>query len=88
MTSKIIDNLKGYGCWLSGIDVATQKLNQQYQDPFVAIVIDPKRTLSSGIVDIGAFRTYPENYKRASKSQHMQLVPKEKIDDFGVHANE
>lgn len=29
----------GYGCWLSGIDVNTQSLNQQYQEPFVAIVV-------------------------------------------------
>ena len=29
----------GYGCWLSGIDVDTQMQNQQYQDPFVAIVV-------------------------------------------------
>lgn len=29
----------GYGCWLSGIDVSTQMLNQQYQEPFVAIVV-------------------------------------------------
>lgn len=29
----------GYGCWLSGIDVSTQLLNQQYQEPFVAIVV-------------------------------------------------
>lgn len=29
----------GYGCWLSGIDVETQKLYQQHQDPFVAIVV-------------------------------------------------
>ncbi|KAH6922442.1 hypothetical protein HPB50_013615 [Hyalomma asiaticum] len=28
----------GYGCWLSGIDVSTQMLNQQFQEPFVAIV--------------------------------------------------
>jgi COP9 signalosome complex subunit 5 len=25
----------GYGCWLSGIDVGTQRLNQQYQDPWL-----------------------------------------------------
>jgi COP9 signalosome complex subunit 5 len=50
----------GYGCWLSGIDVGTQKLNQTYSEPFVAIVIDPKRTISAGKVEIGAFRTYPE----------------------------
>jgi len=29
----------GYGCWLSGIDVGTQMTNQQYQEPFVAIVV-------------------------------------------------
>ena len=34
----------GYGCWLSGIDVNTQKTQQMFQDPFVAVVIDPDRT--------------------------------------------
>lgn len=29
----------GYGCWLSGIDVATQKTNQMFQDPFLAVVV-------------------------------------------------
>ncbi|EIE80444.1 hypothetical protein RO3G_05149 [Rhizopus delemar RA 99-880] len=53
----------GYGCWLSGIDVSTQMLNQQYQEPFVAVVIDPSRTMSAGKVEIGAFRTYPQGYK-------------------------
>lgn len=50
----------GYGCWLSGIDVSTQTLNQQFTEPFVAIVIDPIRTVTAGKVDIGAFRTYPK----------------------------
>lgn len=50
----------GYGCWLSGIDVSTQMLNQNYQEPFVAIVVDPVRTISSGKVCLGAFRTYPK----------------------------
>lgn len=36
----------GYGCWLSGIDVSTQMLNQNFQEPFVAIVVDPVRTIS------------------------------------------
>jgi COP9 signalosome complex subunit 5 len=45
---------------LSGIDVATQALNQQYMDPFLAVVVDPTRTISAGKVEIGAFRTYPE----------------------------
>jgi COP9 signalosome complex subunit 5 len=29
----------GYGCWLSGIDVSTQMLNQEFQEPWVAIVV-------------------------------------------------
>lgn len=51
----------GYGCWLSGIDVATQTTHQTFQDPFLAVVIDPDRTISAGKVEIGAFRTYPVN---------------------------
>ena len=31
----------GYGCWLSGIDVSTQLQNQQFQDPWVAVVVFP-----------------------------------------------
>ena len=50
----------GYGCWLSGIDVSTQSIQQQYQEPFLAIVVDPHRTIAAGKVEIGAFRTYPE----------------------------
>lgn len=49
----------GYGCWLSGIDVATERLWQQ-MSPFVAVVIDPDRTVSAGKVEIGAFVTLPE----------------------------
>jgi COP9 signalosome complex subunit 5 len=79
----------GYGCWLSGIDVNTQMNNQKFQDPFVAVVIDPNRTISAGKVDIGAFRTYPENYTppNASASEY-QSIPLSKIEDFGVHANQ
>ncbi|KAI1497515.1 Mov34/MPN/PAD-1 family protein [Biscogniauxia marginata] len=52
----------GYGCWLSGIDVGTEQMQQKFNDPFVAVVIDPDRTISAGRVEIGAFRTYPEDY--------------------------
>ncbi|KZO98620.1 Mov34-domain-containing protein [Calocera viscosa TUFC12733] len=78
----------GYGCWLSGIDVDTQNQNQKYMDPFVAIVVDPNRTISAGKVDIGAFRTYPEDYKppSSSSSQQYQSIPLNKIEDFGVHS--
>ncbi|SPO28137.1 probable COP9 signalosome subunit 5 CSN5 [Ustilago trichophora] len=81
----------GYGCWLSGIDVNTQRTNQQFQDPFVAIVIDPNRTISSGKVDIGAFRTFPEGYTPPSTSSvagEEQSIPLAKIEDFGVHASQ
>ena len=79
----------GYGCWMSGIDVNTQMLNQRYAEPFLAIVIDPTRTAATGKVEIGAFRTFPEGYtppEETSTSKH-QRIPLNKIEDFGVHAN-
>lgn len=76
----------GYGCWLSGIDVSTQALNQNFQDPFVAIVIDPVRTISAGKVSLGAFRTYPKGYKPPDEGpSEYQTIPLNKIEDFGVH---
>ncbi|TPX37451.1 hypothetical protein SmJEL517_g00582 [Synchytrium microbalum] len=79
----------GYGCWLSGIDVSTQMLNQQYQDPWVAIVVDPIRTISAGKVEIGAFRTYPAGYKPPDEGpSEYQTIPLSKIEDFGVHAKQ
>ena len=79
----------GYGCWLSGIDVSTQMLNQQYQDPFFALVIDPTRTVSAGKVDIGAFRTYPQGYNPPDDPvSEYQTIPLNKIEDFGVHCKQ
>jgi len=76
----------GYGCWLSGIDVSTQMLQQQWQDPWLAIVVDPKRTINSGKVQLGAFRTYPKDYKPPEEgASEYQTIPLEKIEDFGVH---
>eukprot|EP01114_Cavostelium_apophysatum_P003471 TRINITY_DN1336_c0_g1_i1.p1 TRINITY_DN1336_c0_g1~~TRINITY_DN1336_c0_g1_i1.p1 ORF type:complete len:332 (-),score=68.94 TRINITY_DN1336_c0_g1_i1:59-1054(-) len=76
----------GYGCWLSGIDVSTQMLNQQFQEPWLAIVVDPVRTSASGKVELGAFRTYPESYKPEGESpSEYQSIPISKIEDFGVH---
>jgi COP9 signalosome complex subunit 5 len=78
----------GYGCWLSGIDVATQKMLQTFQDPWVAVVIDPHRTVSSGKVDIGAFRTFPDDYKGdTSGTDGGGSVPLNKAADFGAHAD-
>lgn len=50
----------GYGCWMSGIDVNTQTLYQKVMEPYLAIVIDPHRTMSAGKVEIGCFRTYSQ----------------------------
>lgn len=79
----------GYGCWLSGIDVSTQLLNQQYQEPWLAIVVDPTRTISAGKVEIGAFRTYPQGYKPPDEGpSEYQTIPISKIEDFGVHCKQ
>lgn len=79
----------GYGCWLSGIDVGTQMVNQQFQEPFVAIVIDPTRTISAGKVNLGAFRTYPKGYKPPDEGpSEYQTIPLNKIEDFGVHCKQ
>ncbi|KAK3918426.1 COP9 signalosome complex subunit 5 [Frankliniella fusca] len=79
----------GYGCWLSGIDVSTQMLNQNFQEPFVAIVIDPVRTISAGKVCLGAFRTYPKGFKPANEEpSEYQTIPLNKIEDFGVHCKQ
>ena len=89
----------GYGCWLSGIDVNTQKLNQEYQEPFIAIVIDPIRTQAAGKVDIGCFRTYPRDYKPPEDPKvggrgggagggGGGRVPLSKVEDYGVHAKQ
>jgi COP9 signalosome complex subunit 5 len=81
----------GYGCWLSGIDVNTQMTHQMVEDPFVAVVIDPDRTVSAGKVEIGAFRTYPEGQRPKDKQftddgDEFQAIPTGKIEDFGAHA--
>ncbi|KAI0431503.1 JAB1/Mov34/MPN/PAD-1 ubiquitin protease-domain-containing protein [Xylaria sp. FL1042] len=91
----------GYGCWLSGIDVGTEQMQQQFNDPFVAVVIDPDRTISAGRVEIGAFRTFPENYEGSAAKASSSLatvdrgdadntktsVPLAKAEDFGAHAS-
>lgn len=81
----------GYGCWLSGIDVETEAMQQQFQDPFLAVVIDPDRTISAGKVEIGAFRTYPASHKPEGAgsvtADGFQAVPLEKAAEFGIHAN-
>jgi len=53
-------------CFLSSTDVQTQNGWQYSEDshghPFVAIVIDPLRSLAKGRPIFGAFRSYPRGY--------------------------
>ncbi|KAI1811248.1 JAB1/Mov34/MPN/PAD-1 ubiquitin protease-domain-containing protein [Poronia punctata] len=90
----------GYGCWLSGIDVGTQQMQQKFNDPFVAVVIDPDRTISAGRVEIGAFRTFSEGSDAAAHASSAPTigtssdnagvttsVPLAKAEDFGAHAS-
>lgn len=87
----------GYGCWLSGIDVSTQVTHQTFEDPFVAVVIDPDRTISAGKVEIGAFRTFPEGYKASgtgdegmeseTDAEGFQTIPLGKAEDFGAYSD-
>merc|ERR1712232_490495 len=58
-------------------------------EPWLAIVIDPVRTCSTGKVEIGAFRTYPQGYKPPDEGpSEYQSIPLSKIEDFGVHQNQ
>ncbi|OBA22573.1 Mov34-domain-containing protein, partial [Metschnikowia bicuspidata var. bicuspidata NRRL YB-4993] len=84
----------GYGCWLSGIDVATQSLNQNFQDPYLAIVVDPSRTLNQGKVEIGAFRTFPVGYTDGKSSQGHEATSrrpagaKKSPENMGAHSDQ
>ncbi|OWB56765.1 hypothetical protein B5S28_g2679 [[Candida] boidinii] len=68
----------GFGCWLSGIDVQTQSLAQGFQDPYVAIVIDPERTIKQESVEIAAFRTYYEDCNPNSTGNNNSTSAKDK----------
>lgn len=52
----------GYGVWMSGIDVDNQiKLQKFGMDPCIAIVIDHKRSMAAGKVEIGCYRAYEDD---------------------------
>ena len=79
----------GLKVFLSGTDVTTQRLYQQFMDPWMAIVIDPVRTMTSGKVELGAFRVYPAGVSApASSSSGWEPVPSDLIEEFGVHKDE
>jgi len=59
------------------------------QDPAIAIVVDPKRTISAGKVEVGCFRTYPKDYKSDAKTSNrgLEMIDEDKAKDFGVYAD-
>lgn len=63
--------------------MSTQQLYQMI-GPYVAVVIDPIRTMTTGKVDVRAFRTFPEGYKGNCEVQQ-DLVPETLIQDWGMH---
>lgn len=75
----------GYGCWLSGIDVATQSLNQNFQDPYLAIVVDPIQSANQGKIEIGAFRTFPVGHVN-SLTGDASTAGARKKRDLGAHS--
>lgn len=66
-------------------------LNQRVQEPFIAIVIDPHRTMSAGKVEIGCFRTFSDAHiqkveaSQVDKSTGQTSVPLDKIEELGAH---
>jgi COP9 signalosome complex subunit 5 len=62
--------------YMSEIDVRTHRMNQQMNHAFVALVIDPKNTVSDGKLQLGGYRTYPEDPKRDSEPVSNDLVLK------------
>lgn len=76
----------GFGCWLSGIDVTTQKTLQMVNKTFFALVVDPLRTLSNRKVEVGCFMTYTQDTS-SNRSNFMESIPLNKAQEFGYHAN-
>ena len=50
----------GYGCWLSAVDVQTQKAFERMGERSVAVVVDPVQS-TGGRVVMDAFRSIPMN---------------------------
>lgn len=62
-------------------------------EPFLAIVIDPHRTMSAGKVEIGCFRTFSPSHIASIESNQNKKegdgqstsVRIDKVKDFGAH---
>eukprot|EP01059_Diplonema_ambulator_P001488 TRINITY_DN1125_c0_g4_i1.p1 TRINITY_DN1125_c0_g4~~TRINITY_DN1125_c0_g4_i1.p1 ORF type:complete len:377 (+),score=100.75 TRINITY_DN1125_c0_g4_i1:56-1186(+) len=79
----------GYQCFLSKTDCTSQRRYQQYSDPFLAVVVDPVRTISTGKVEVKAFRTLPEDQvsDEALPGETLGGSGNDKIAELGVYAH-
>jgi COP9 signalosome complex subunit 5 len=64
----------GFGCWLSGIDVNTQRMLQMMYKTFFALVIDPYRTLSNRYLEIGCFMCFQSD-SSDNKTNFYESIP-------------
>ena len=76
----------GLTCFMSGTDVPTQQTNQAFQDPWLAIVVDPVKTMATGKLEIKAYRTYPEGVTEDGE-QTLEGVPLSRIEEYGALCN-
>lgn len=65
----------GFGVWLSGIDVNTQRMLQMVNKTFFALVVDPYRTLSNRKVEIGCFMCFQDDNKSGMKTNFYESIP-------------
>lgn len=72
----------GYDCWLSNIDMKTQDLNQSFQDPYLAIVVDPKKSLHDQAIRIGAFRTINSEKKNVIIDNNETVTHDENLEFY------
>ena len=61
-------------------------------EPYLAIVVDPKRTMSAGKVEIGCFRTYTDEHAAKVKEEQEKKdssgksgIRMDKIEEMGNH---
>lgn len=64
----------GFGCYLSKIDINTQRLLQRSYRTFFALVVDPYRTLSDKKNEIGCFMCY-QSESSSNRSNFFENIP-------------
>jgi COP9 signalosome complex subunit 5 len=79
-------------CYLSNTDISTQiqwqRAEDPYGNPYLAIVIDPLRSIAKGRPELMAFRTYPPEYTHTNLNElpdgTVEYNDKVRIAKYGV----